>query len=257
MFETNPLHAGLAGDGDGALGCWAVTTSPRAAEVLSTAGLDWVGIDLEHGPGTVETVDALVRGIERGPAVPLVRLPSVAWAVGGGCKRVLDAGARGLVCPRVESRAAVESLLDAARLPPDGSRGVAGTTRANGYGAGFDGYAAGANDDLAVVVQIETPAGVAAAPEILAPDGVDAVLVGRNDLSATLDGPAPGESDHPAVRAATDRVREAALDAGVAPGIKLATPDRLADRRAAGYRLFLLGSDLSLLRDAVGRATGE
>jgi 2-dehydro-3-deoxyglucarate aldolase/4-hydroxy-2-oxoheptanedioate aldolase len=232
-----------------AFGAWALSASPRVAEVLSTSGLDWVGIDAEHGPIGPAEVETLVRAVERGDAAPLVRLPSVAAAVDGGCQHALDSSAAGVIVPGVETAAGAAEVVRVARFPPDGERGVAGTVRSNDYGARFDEHAARANDELLVVVQIESPAGVDDADEILGVDGVDVAFVGENDLSAAHGH--PGAADHEAVRAGVTAVLEAALDRGVHPGIAGRTPEATARRLDRGFRFFLLGADVTFVRDGI------
>jgi 2-dehydro-3-deoxyglucarate aldolase/4-hydroxy-2-oxoheptanedioate aldolase len=243
MVEGNRTRRRLAAD-DPAIGAWVLSASPRAAEVLA-ARLDWVGIDCEHSPVGTADVEALVRAVERGDATPIVRLPSVAAAVDGGAKQALDAGAGGVVVPGVETALEAERAVDAARVPPVGSRGVAGTTRANGYGDQFDEYLASANDEVLVAIQIESPTGVENAEDVLAVDGVDVAFVGENDLSAALGH--PGETDRPEVREGVERVLGAARANDVTPGIKATSPESVRERFDRGFRFFLLGADLTML----------
>jgi len=238
--------------GDAAVGAWLLSGSPRAGEALARTGLDWVGIDTEHAPYSPERIEAAVRAVERA-ATPIVRLPSVDDAAAGGTKRALDAGARGVIVPGVETAAGAERAVRAARFPPAGERGVAGTVRANGYGESFDDYAATANGETLVVVQFESPAAVERADEILDVDGIDVAFVGENDLSAALG--CPGRTDHPDVAAAVDRVLEAARAADVHPGIAGRTPETMAERADRGFRFFLAGSDLGFMRDGAAGFT--
>lgn len=246
---TNDTLAALDA-GETAVGAWLLSGSPRAGEALARTGIDWVGIDTEHAPYSPERVEAAVRAVER-TATPVVRLPSVAAAVAGGAKHALDAGARGLILPGIETAADAERAVQAARFPPTGERGVAGTVRANAYGESFDDYVATANDGTLIVAQFESPAAVERVDEILAVDGIDVAFVGENDLSAALG--YPGGTDHPDVTAAVDRVFNAARAADVHPGIAGRTPERMADRAERGFRFFLAGSDLGFMRDAAAK----
>lgn len=243
------VQAALADD-EPVFGAWTLSASPRMAEMLADA-LDWVGIDTEHAPVGPERVESMVRAVEGHRATPIVRLPSVERAVDGEAKRALDAGAGGVIVPDVESRADAERTVAAAKFPPDGERGVAGTTRANGYGTNFEEYVASANEETLVVVQIESPAGVDAVDEILSVEGVDVAFVGENDLSSAMG--YPGEKDHPDVAAATASVKAAADEHGVVPGIGGRTPENARERIAAGYRFFLLGADLTFALTGVER----
>ncbi|MFB6107463.1 MAG: HpcH/HpaI aldolase/citrate lyase family protein [Haloplanus sp.] len=226
-------------------GAWVTSNAPRVAEALARSPLDWVGVDGQHAPASAERTEDLVRAIEP-HATPVVRLPSVDRAVDGAAAATLDAGARGLIVPNVATGAEAEAVVDAAHYPPEGTRGVAGTVRANGYGADFAANVRDANADLLLVVQVESETGVENVADVLGVAGVDAVLVGRNDLAASMG--YPGDADRPEVREAVDRVRRAALDAGVAPGVKAGDADAVAARVDDGYRFLLLGSDFSLLR---------
>ena len=229
-------------------GAWVLSGSPRVAEVLARTPVDWLAVDTEHAPAAPERVEAIVRAIEPA-ATPLVRLPSVEAACAGAAKQALDVGARGVIVPGVESAAEAERAVAAARFPPAGERGVAGTVRANAYGDRFDQYVATANDETIVVVQIETPAAVDRVDEILGVEGIDVAFIGENDLSAAMGH--PGEKDHEAVVTAVETVREAAAERGIYPGIGGRTPERMDDRIDRGFRWFLLGADLSFARAGI------
>ena len=236
-------------DDEPVYGAWVQSLSPRTAEVMTQTDLDWIGIDMEHTPIGARGTEDIVRAIEGSGVDPIVRLPSVAFATAGGVKRALDAGARGVIVPRIESPEDAEVAISAALFPPDGDRGVAGSVRANDHGASFDDYVAAAPEETLIVVQIETAAGAERAPEILAVPRIDAVLIGENDLSSTHGH--PGEHDRPAVREDVDHIVTAAKEHGVRPGAATRDPARLADRREAGFRFFLLGSDLAFVRAGV------
>lgn len=231
------------------VGAWLLSMSPRAAEVMTATDLDWIGIDTEHTPVTGETVEGAVRGIEHHDTTPIARLPSAEATIAGEAKHALDSGAQGVLIPGVETVETAERAVRAAYFPPDGNRGVAGTTRANRYGLAFDDYVATANDETLVVMQIETTQAVERVEDILAVDGIDVAFIGENDLSSAYGH--PGEKDHPDVTGAVDRVYEAALANDVIPGIGGRTPERMADRIDRGFRFFLLGADVKFMRDGI------
>ncbi|WP_207591069.1 aldolase/citrate lyase family protein [Halomontanus rarus] len=243
------LESGSAVDG-----AWLLSGSARTAEVIARTGVDWIGIDTEHSPYSPEHVEALVRAVEP-DATPLVRLPSVQTAISGGAKHALDSGARGVIVPNVETAADARRVVRATYVPPDGERGIAGTTRANVYGEAFDEYVAGVNDETLVAVQIESPAAVERIEEILAVEGIDVVFVGENDLSSAVG--RPGETDHPAVTTVVDRVLEVAREADVYPGIAGRTPVTRAERAERGFRFFLIGADLTFVRRGVAEFLSE
>lgn len=229
-------------------GAWLLSGSVRAAEVLSRTAIDWIGIDTEHAPHSPERVEALIRAIEPN-ATPLVRLASVETAVSDGATHALDAGAHGIIVPGVETSADAENVVRAAQFPPVGERGVAGTTRANAYGSNFDEYVDTANDEVLITLQIETPLAVTAIDEILSVDGVDVAFVGENDLSSAFG--YPGKTEHPTVQNAVKRVREAALDNDIHPGIAGRTPGIKTERANRGFQFFLLGADLRFMRTGI------
>ncbi|WP_458190777.1 HpcH/HpaI aldolase family protein [Haladaptatus sp. NG-WS-4] len=230
------------------VGAWLLSQSPRAAEVLSQTSIDWIGIDTEHAPYSPERVEALVRAVEPN-ATPLVRLPSVEAATSGAAKHALDSGAQGVIVPNVESSVDAENIVQATHFPPTGERGVAGTTRANGYGENFDNYVTGANDETLVAIQIESPTAIESVEEILAVDGIDVAFIGENDLSTALG--YPGETDHPKVKRTVERVLDVAMKNDVYPGIAGRTPEIQAERSARGFKFFLLGADLSFMRSGI------
>lgn len=231
-----------------AVGAWLLSGSPRVGEVLSQTPIDWVGIDTEHAPYSPEHVEEMIRAVEP-QATPLVRLSSADATAMGRTKHALDSGARGVIVPGIETPEEAERVVAAARFPPVGDRGVAGTIRANDYGKAFDEYVTTANAETLVVLQIETPEAVERADEILAVNGVDVAFVGENDLSAALGN--PGKNDHSEVRTAVGTVLEAARANSVYPGIAGRTPTTMAERADRGFQFFLAGADLSFIRDGI------
>jgi len=229
------------------VGAWLLSGSPRAAEVLSRTQLDWIGIDTEHAPYASERVEAVIRAIDP-PTESLVRLPSVEAAVAGAAKHALDAGAAGIIVPDIDTAADAERVVSCAKYPLTGDRGVAGTVRANEY-------VDAANDETLVVLQLESPEAVERADDILSTDGIDVAFIGENDLSAAIG--RPGETDHPEVRTAVERVREAALENDIVPGIAGRHPETVEQRANRGFGFFLLGADLSFLRRGVENAVPQ
>lgn len=241
--------AELLESGKTVTGVWIQSGNPRVIEALGATGIDWVGLDMEHTPVTFETLESLIRAAERSSLDTMVRVPGVDLAAMQGCQQALDLGAAGLIVPRVERREDVSEVLAASTFPPDGTRGVAGSVRANGHGEQFEGYVSTADEEVVFAVQIETPRGVEHADEILATPGVDVGFVGENDLSASLG--VPGRTERPEVRERVTVVRKAAVEHDVVPGIAARDRDQFRERTARGYRFFLLGSDLTFVRRGV------
>jgi 4-hydroxy-2-oxoheptanedioate aldolase len=220
------------------LGSFVGLGDPAVPEIMGWRGFDVLCIDAEHGCLGPTEVEALVRGCDVARVPSLVRVPGVGTAIG----HALEAGASGVVVPRIESAAEAEECAALVRYPPLGRRG-AGIGRASRFGLEFSRQLREANDDVVLVVQIETAPGVEAAPEIAAVDGVDVVFVGPGDLAVSL-GCDPGSDEHTTT---IRTVLAAADDRGTTTGIFCLVPEQVAAWRALGVRLFLLGSDLGFL----------
>ena len=235
--------------GDAPVGSWVSLGSPAAAEVVGDLGYDFVIVDTEHTPLSVESAGELVRAVDAaGDTDAVVRVPGNDPTQ---VKRALDLGAAGVMAPKVESAEEAEALVSAASYPPDGSRGVAGS-RANGYGAHTQSYFESANDAVAVLPQVETPAGVENAEEIARVDGVDTLFVGPADLSANLG--CFGEYDDPTFREAFERVLAAGEAAGVPVGTLATGPAGIDSWHDAGVDYLVAGTDVGYLRQGARAA---
>lgn len=167
--------------GNSSIGSWMQIPSPSVAEIMGQAGFDWVAVDLEHGSIDISQLPDLFRALELGETLPLVRL---AQGHPKDCKQALDAGAGGVIVPMVESADQLTMVRNACRWPPSGSRGV-GFSRANLFGKNFEVYSKEAQSPL-LVAMIEDIKAVDSLEEILKVDGLDAILVGPYDLSASM-----------------------------------------------------------------------
>jgi 2-dehydro-3-deoxyglucarate aldolase len=237
-FERlNGLRSRLRAD-EPTIGTWMQIPSPDIAELLSSGGFDWVTIDLEHGAIARHQLPDLFRAIELHGAVPLAR---VALPDGSLCQQALDSGAAGVVIPRVESASQLTDIVAGCMWPPAGKRGV-GFSRANLFGRRFEDYKTEAQQPL-IVAQIESKNAVASIASLLAVRGLDAVMIGPYDLSASLG--VPGQVDHPDVRASVSEVLKACRKAGVPSGMHVVTPDpkRLDEEVSAGHRFLAYGVD--------------
>ena len=160
--------------GGNSIGSWMQIPHPSIAEMMGDAGYDWVAIDMEHGAISIHQLPDLFRALELGNTLPLARL----------AKQVLDAGAGGVILPMVENREQLEKVRDACRWPPAGNRGVA-FSRANLFGKYFDEYIQEAQQPLLVAL-IEHYNAVENLDDILQVEGLDAILIGPYDLSASM-----------------------------------------------------------------------
>jgi 2-dehydro-3-deoxyglucarate aldolase len=229
--------------GELTIGSWVTLGHPSIGEVMGAAGFDWLVIDLEHSVITLPEAQALITAIGPTGAASIVRLSSNDPVQ---IKRVMDAGATGVMVPNVRSAAEARAAVEAVHYPPRGTRGV-GLARAQGYGADFPAYRDALADTAVVIVMIEHVDAVAAADDILAVDGVDGWVVGPYDLSGSLG--IPGELDDPRVSALLERVREAGERAGRPGGLHQVEPDPEALERlvASGLRFLGYGTDLRFL----------
>jgi 2-dehydro-3-deoxyglucarate aldolase/4-hydroxy-2-oxoheptanedioate aldolase len=232
-------------------GAWVSSMSPRSAEVMGANGMDWAVVDMEHTPIGARGAEQVIRGIECHGMTPLIRLPELDYGLRGACKRALDSGGQGLIVPRVESREEAEQVAEAALFPPEGERGVAGSVRANYYGTRFDDYVEAANDEVLLMVQIETATGADRADDILSVPGVDGVFIGENDLSTTHR--APGQKDVKSVQDDVNRIVAAAEDHDAVTGIVAPVPERIERRVDEGFDLVSVGSDLYFMNRSLSQ----
>jgi 4-hydroxy-2-oxoheptanedioate aldolase len=184
--------------GESQIGLWCTLADATAAEIVAGSGFDWLLLDTEHAPGGVETTLSQLQAVAAYPVSAVVR-PAANDPV--LIKKFLDIGAQTLLVPFVCSAAEAAAAVAATRYPPDGVRGVAGTTRATRYGR-VKAYHARAAEELCVLVQIETSDALAQLEAIAATPGVDGVFIGPNDLAASM-GHA-GDAGNPAVIAAVE-----------------------------------------------------
>jgi len=226
------------------LGTWIQIGHPAVAEVLADAGFDWIAADMEHTDIDNATFAALARGMHGRGVTALVRVrENDTLAI----RQVLDLGAQGVIVPLAHTADDAERAVRAAKYPPRGVRGYC-FSRMNGWGKGFDAYAASANDDVAVVVMIESKQGVENIDAILAVDGVDGVFIGPYDLSGSYG--VPGQTGDDLVQAGCRRVAEACRKAGKAAGLHVVLPDPAAVEQAVsdGFTFIALGVDTVFLR---------
>ena len=230
------------------VGCFISLGSPIAAEIMGAAGYDCAVIDLEHGSGDERHALDQMQALSATNCVSLVRVESNQRQ---RVHRVLDAGAHGIMFPRIDSAEEARAAIAAMRYPPDGTRGVASSVRACEYGANFQPYLAGSKNLLSMI-QIESEAAVACVEEIAAVPGVDILFLGPWDLSFGMG--IMGEFDHPRFVAALERTAAAAAARGIAAGILLPANKTVAHYHALGYRFILSGADAIMLQQAARAA---
>ncbi|MFK0250344.1 HpcH/HpaI aldolase/citrate lyase family protein [Amycolatopsis azurea] len=224
------------------IGMWVTSGSPVVAEICAGSGLDWLLIDTEHTPTGLETVQSLLQTIAAYPITPMVRAPS-GDAV--ALKQLLDLGAQNLLVPMVDSAEEAEAVVRAVRYPPRGVRGVGSALSRSARWNRVEGYLPNADEFTSLSVQIESTAGVAAAAEIAAVDGVDGVFVGPSDLAASMG--LLGQQTHPDVTAAVLGTFEAVRAQGKPVGVNAFDPTQAQRYLDAGASFVLVGADVTLL----------
>src|SRR6266508_1206234 len=222
-------------------GLWCSLCSNVAAEVIADAGFDWILIDTEHAPNELPMVFGQLQALVGGTAAPVVR---PAWNDMVLMKRLLDIGVQNFLVPYVQTPEEARAAIAATRYPPQGIRGVAVTHRGHRYGRVKD-YFKRANDEVCVLLQIETRLGLQNLEAIAAVEGVDGLFIGPSDLAAALGH--LGNNGHADVRAAIEdavrRIRKTGKAAGILAPLE-------ADARhwlAQGCTVVAVGSDLGLL----------
>lgn len=223
-------------------GGWVCSGSPLVAEIMAGAGLDWLLVDMEHGPNTLGTVLAQLQAIDGSGTTPVVRVPIGDTVT---IKQVLDLGAQNILVPMVSSAAEAREVVEAAHYPPRGRRGVGSALARSARWNRVDDYLANADAYVSVFVQIETAEGVDAAADIAAIDGIDGVFVGPSDLAASMG--LIGQQTHPDVVAAVHRAFEAVREAGKPVGVNAFDPAVAQSYLDAGAQFVLVGADVALL----------
>lgn len=237
---TNTFKARLK-TGETQIGLWLGLGEATTAEICAEAGFDWLVIDAEHGPNELRTIRDQLRVID-GKTAPVVRPrdDDRAWI-----KQLLDVGAQTLLVPMIESAEQAREAVRSVRYPPEGVRGIgAALARASAYNAIPD-YLTTANDQVCLLLQVESRAGVEALDEILAVEGVDGVFVGPADLAADMGylGKPGAPEVQEVVRDTLNRIRAAGMPAGILTGDQ-ALAKGYADM---GVEFLAVGSDVGLL----------
>jgi 4-hydroxy-2-oxoheptanedioate aldolase len=227
------------------IGLWLGLADPYAAELCAPAGFDWLLVDGEHGPNDLRSMLAVLQAVAPYASHPVVRVPHGGTAL---IKQVLEIGATTLLVPMVETPAQARELVRAMRYPPEGVRGVGSGLARSSRWSRYPDYLKEANQQVCLLVQVESAAALAQVDAIAAVDGVDGVFIGPADLSASMGH--PGQPAHPEVRAAIEAALPRILAAGKASGI-LALDESLARRYIElGARFVAVGVEATMLAQA-------
>ncbi len=225
------------------IGSWIQIGHPVVAEIMASAGFDWLAIDLEHSAMNLREAEDLIRVIDLKGVSPFVRVSSNNPEQ---IKRVMDSGAHGIIVPMIKSREDAEQAVQAVKYPPEGSRSI-GLSRAQGYGTDFENYFRWQHDNSIVVVQIEHIDAVCNLAAILSVPGVDAYITGPYDLSGSLG--IPGQFDAPEFVEAMNQISILAREAKIPGGQHIVEPDlhELGKCINNGGRFIAFGVDTRIL----------
>lgn len=229
-------------NGGQTIGGWLSINSSFSAEIMAHAGFDWLCVDMQHGLADFADCVTMLQAISTTDTVPFVRVP---WNEPSIIMRVLDAGAYGVIVPLVSNREEAERAVAAVRYPPVGQRS-SGPARAAMYGG--PNYQAWANDEIALIVMIETAEALEKLDEILAVPGIDAAYIGPSDLAYALGLPPTGDNNDPKHVETVNRILEACKRHGVAPGAHTNSVEFTTRFLKQGFQLVMLGQDTNFMR---------
>ena len=232
---------------ESSIGSWMQFSDSNLAEILGQCGYDWVAVDLEHGPITLDALPDLFRSLELGNTLPMVRIPEASEM---NCRQALDAGAAGVIVPMIRSARQLESVVDWCSYPSVGIRGV-GFARSNLFGEHFSTYAQSEEAlNPLVVAMIEHVDAIEVLDDILTVRGLDAIFIGPYDLSASLG--IPADFDNPRFKEQLAKIRSIATTQDVPLGIHVVAPSKeeLRSKLNEGYQFVAYSLDATFFRTA-------
>jgi len=251
-MKKNPVKAALKA-GQPQVGTWLSLGSVFAARLMARVGFPWLTVDLEHSPIGWTDAGLLFGAIADAGCVPLARVPR---GDHDHIKRVLDAGAHGIVVPMVNTVEEARAAIAAAKYPPVGNRSIGGALHAINFDASAADYFRHANDEILVVLQTESPEGVANAEAIYSLPGVDAIFVGPNDLTFQMRGPDGVDPSKDELEKMLQRVLAAGKKVGTPVGLHVQTTEAVKQRVAEGWQFIALGSELRMMVGEAQRLAG-
>ena len=246
IMKTNPIKEKLE-SGQPSFGTWLSLGNLHATRVLARSGFDWLTLDIEHAAFDWSQAAMIFAAVADAGCVPLARVPEGDHYC---IKRVLDAGAWGIVVPMVDTVQQAKTAIAAAKYPPVGNRSVGGGMHALNFSATAGDYYERANDEILVVLQTESPTGVKNAEEIYSLPGCDAIFIGPNDLRfnmRTPDGGKPTDEEHEAL---IQEVIKVGKRVGTPTGIHTMSPESALQRAEQGMQFIAVASDLKMLNES-------
>jgi len=229
------------GRGERVVNGWCSIPSSYSAEVMAHCGWDSVTVDMQHGPIDFQAAVTMLQAISTSSAVPMVRVP---WNEPGIMMKVLDAGAYGIICPMINTKAEAEALVRACRYPPMGERSM-GANRAVQY-AGAD-YWQHANEEVLLFAMIETQSALDNLDEILTVKGLDGTYIGPTDLAMSLNAPPTLAPEDARVLEAMATIRTKTQAAGLIACSHTDGPATAAKRFGEGFQLCTLLNDARIM----------
>jgi 4-hydroxy-2-oxoheptanedioate aldolase len=242
-MKENPVKQKLR-SGQPSFGTWLTLGDLYATRVLARMGFDWLTLDIEHSAIDWSQATTIFAAVSDAGCVPLARVPEGTHHY---IKRVLDAGAWGIVVPMVDTVEQAKVAIAAAKYPPIGNRSVGGGMHSMNFGATAGEYYERANDNILVVLQTESPRGVENAEAIYSLPGCDAIFIGPNDLRFQMrkpDGAFPTSAEHEAM---VQRVVQTGKKVGTPTGIHAMDPESALERAQQGMQFIAIGSDLRMM----------
>ncbi|MBI2824804.1 MAG: 2-dehydro-3-deoxyglucarate aldolase [Planctomycetia bacterium] len=242
-MKTNPVKRKLR-EGKPSFGTWLSLGDLFATRIMARTGFDWLTLDLEHSPIDWSQAAMIFAAIADAGCVPLARVPKGNHDY---IKRVLDGGAWGIVVPMVDTVEQAQIAIRAAKYPPVGNRSLGGGMHNLNFDASVGEYFSRANDEILVVLQTESPTGVANAEQIYALPGVDAIFVGPVDLRANMRSADGREASDAEFEAMIQRVIAAGKKTGTATGMHTMEPGVALERAKQGMQFIAVGSELRMM----------
>jgi len=242
-MKTNPIKAKLR-QGTPTFGTWLSLGNLHATRVLARSGFDWLTLDMEHAAIDWSQAAVIFAAVADAGCVPLCRVPEGDHYC---IKRALDAGAWGIVAPMVNTAEQGRGVIAAAKYPPLGNRSVGGGMHALNFAASAGEYYERANDEILVVLQTESPTGVANAEAIYSLPGCDAIFIGPNDLSFNMRTPGGGRPTDAEVEAMIERVIAVGRKVGTPTGIHVMDPQDALRRAGQGMQFIAIASELRMM----------
>lgn len=227
-------------------GIWLGLADPYTAEIAATADFDWLLIDGEHAPNDLRSMSAQLAVIDGKGPCPVIRLPDGDPAK---IKQALDIGAQSLLIPMVDSADQAAAIWRATRYAPQGIRGVGSALARASRFSGIPDYLTTADDQICLILQVESVKGLAALDDILAVPGIDGIFIGPSDLAADMGH--LGNPAHPDVRSAVLDAIARIRAAGRSAGVLSAAPDYIDACKAAGANFVGVGIDVTLFASAL------